>query len=237
MDTDGGWSPLSGSSQSQERANGSTGRNTGLDVISDVPPSAYVRWAKPVLDRFAGLVLLVVASPFILVAGVLILVKLGRPVFYSQERIGLNGNSFRLHKLRTMLPDRRVQRDSYHGADRRITHKSPNDPRVAPLGRALRSMRIDELPQFWNVVKGDMSLVGPRPELPEIVSRYEPWQHQRHAVKPGVTGPWQVSPRNGKLMHECTQIDLEYLGQMSLREDLLILARTPIAMLGNRRGF
>ncbi|MDP9144550.1 MAG: sugar transferase [Actinomycetota bacterium] len=189
------------------------------------------------MDRVLGVVLLILFSPVILLAGLIVLVTLGRPVFYSQARIGLDGTPFRLHKLRTMIPDRRGEQIGYQSVERRFTHKSPQDPRVNRVGRVLRAIRLDELPQLWNVVKGDMSLVGPRPELPEIVSGYQPWQHQRHMVKPGVTGPWQISVRNGQLMHECTQIDIEYLAQVSLLQDLRILARTPVAMLGNRKGF
>ena len=107
-----------------------------------------------------------------------------------------------------MIPDRHVGDDVYRGAERRIVHKSEDDPRVTLVGKALRATRFDELPQFLNVVKGEMSMVGPRPELPEIVRRYEPWQHHRHLVKPGVTGPWQVSNHNGDLMYEHTEIDL-----------------------------
>ena len=201
------------------------------------PTGLYVRLVKPALDRVLGLFFLVLFSPVILLASLCVLMTLGRPVFYSQERIGLDGTPFRFYKLRTMTPDRRGEQIDHHSVERRLTHKSPNDPRVNRVGRVLRAIRIDELPQFWNVVKGDMSLVGPRPELPEIVSRYEPWQHQRHMVKPGITGPWQISPRNGQLMHECTQIDLEYLARVSLVQDLGIAARTPMSMLGNRKGF
>lgn len=202
------------------------------------PKGVYIRVVKPALDRVLGLILLLVSLPVVLIAGVAVLISLGRPIFYSQQRIGLDGKPFRLHKLRTMIPDRRVvPPHQYQGGERRRAHKSPDDPRVTRLGRVLRALRLDELPQFWNVVKGDMSLVGPRPELPEIVERYQPWQHQRHMVKPGVTGPWQVSQRNGKPMHECTQIDLEYLDRIGLLHDLRILARTPMAMLGDRRGF
>ena len=201
------------------------------------PTGPYVRLVKPALDRVLGLLFLVLFSPVILLASLLVLVTLGQPVFYSQKRIGLDGTPFRLYKLRTMTPDRRGQQIGHHSVERRFTHKAPNDPRVNRVGKVLRAIRIDELPQFWNVVKGDMSLVGPRPELPEIVSGYQPWQHQRHVVRPGITGPWQISPHNGQPMHECTQIDLEYLAQVSLLQDLKILARTPVAMLGNRKGF
>ncbi|MCI0677541.1 MAG: sugar transferase [Actinobacteria bacterium] len=208
--------------------------------FTEVPPhllGAYVRIAKPLLDRILGVALLLVFAPLILLAALLILVSMGRPVFFSQDRIGIGGRRFRLHKLRTMIPDRRVNVASFPGVDRRMTHKSPDDPRVSPVGRVLRSMRVDELPQFWNVVKGDMSLVGPRPEIPEVVRSYEPWQHQRHVVKPGVTGPWQISHRNGKLMHECTELDIDYINQVSLLYDLRILAGTPRAMIGGRRGY
>ena len=159
---------------------------------------------------------------------------MGRPVFYSQQRIGLGGRAFRLYKIRTMIPDRRVGEDVYRGTERRLVHKSVDDPRVTLVGKALRATRFDELPQFLNVVKGEMSMVGPRPELPEIVRRYEPWQHDRHLVKPGVTGPWQVSNHNGDLMYQHTEIDLEYLQQISFTHDLGILVRTPMAMFGRK---
>jgi lipopolysaccharide/colanic/teichoic acid biosynthesis glycosyltransferase len=90
---------------------------------------------------------------------------------------------------------------------------------------------------LWNVIKGEMSLVGPRPELPEIVQNYQSWQHQRHSIKPGVTGLWQVSQYNGQPMHEHTEIDLAYLKQVSFLLDMKILILTPIAMLGNRKGY
>ncbi|MEX0865234.1 MAG: sugar transferase [Acidimicrobiia bacterium] len=227
MKTHGGDSP------SSSPLNG----NVRSGVATPRPSGPYVNLVKPILDRVIGLFLLTFFSPIIIIAGLVILIRLGRPVFYSQERIGLDGRSFRLHKLRTMVPDRRSGHRGYHGEERRLTHKSLNDPRVAPVGRVLRRMRLDELPQFWNVVKGDMSLVGPRPELPDIVRQYEPWQHQRHQVKPGVTGPWQVSHRNGKLMHECTELDLDYLEHIGLLHDLRILAETPLAMVGGRKGY
>lgn len=196
----------------------------------------YLRVVKPVFDRLVGAVLLLLVLPIVLISAVCILVSLGRPVFYSQERIGLGGKPFQLYKLRTMIPDRRVNQNGYQGEERRRNHKAPDDPRVKGVGKILRAARLDELPQFWNVVKGDMSLVGPRPEMPIIVSKYEPWQHQRHLVKPGVTGPWQISERNGKAMHECTDLDLEYIDRASFLHDLSIIVKTPLAMFG-RHGY
>ena len=198
------------------------------------PSGPYPLVIKPVLDRLIGLLLLIVFSPVIAASALAVLVTMGRPVFYSQQRIGLGGRPFRLYKIRTMIPDRRVDKDVYNGAERRIVHKSVDDPRVTLVGKALRATRFDELPQFLNVVRGEMSMVGPRPELPEIVRRYEPWQHDRHLVKPGVTGPWQVSNHNGDLMFEHTEIDLDYLEQISFTHDVGILVRTPMAMVGRK---
>jgi len=202
---------------------------------ASAPSGPYPRLIKPVLDRMIGLVLLIVFSPIIAASALAVFVTMGRPVFYSQQRIGLGGRAFRLYKIRTMIPDRRVGEDVYSGAERRLVHKSTDDPRVTLVGKALRATRFDELPQFLNVVKGEMSMVGPRPELPEIVRRYEPWQHGRHLVKPGVTGPWQVSNHNGDLMYQHTEIDLDYLQQISFTHDLGILVRTPMAMV-SRKG-
>jgi lipopolysaccharide/colanic/teichoic acid biosynthesis glycosyltransferase len=196
----------------------------------------YLRLVKPAADRVLGAILLVLTSPVLAASAVLVLVTIGRPVIHAQTRIGLEGRPFRLYKLRTMELDRRRTQVDFGGRDRRVNHKSIDDPRHTRVGRLLRSTRLDELPQLWNVVKGDMSLVGPRPELSEIVRKYEPWQHQRHVVKPGVTGLWQISDQNGKPMHECTEIDIEYLNRMSFTEDLRILMRTPLAMLGRRKG-
>lgn len=191
---------------------------------------------KRFLDLMVGTVLLLVVWPLIAACACLVALGLGMPVFYTQDRVGLDGRHFRLYKLRTMIPDRRAGRGGYIGPERRMSHKTTEDPRVPMVGKILRATRFDELPQLLNVLKGDMSLVGPRPELPDIVAGYEDWQHQRHVVKPGLTGLWQVSNHNGKPMHECTDMDLEYIASMSFSSDLAILLRTPVAML-NRRGF
>jgi lipopolysaccharide/colanic/teichoic acid biosynthesis glycosyltransferase len=196
----------------------------------------YSSRIKPIVDIVIGILLLIILSPVILVSVVLVAGSLGAPVIYTQDRIGLNGKRFKLYKLRTMIPDRRTGRGTYIGPERRQTHKSRQDPRVNAIGRLLRAVRFDELPQLWNVIRGDMSLVGPRPELPEIVADYDEWQHRRHIVKPGLTGLWQVSHHNGNPMHECTEVDLEYIATMSLSSDLSIMLRTPAAML-QRRGY
>jgi lipopolysaccharide/colanic/teichoic acid biosynthesis glycosyltransferase len=157
---------------------------------------------------------------------------MGPGVFYTQERVGRGGSRFFVYKFRTMLPDRRLERGNIPGQDRRMNHKSTDDPRHTPLGRFLRKCSLDELPQLFNVVRGHMSLVGPRPELAFVVDHlYRPWQHQRHAVKPGITGPWQISERGFVPMHESTEIDLLYAQNLTALTDLRILLATPLSML------
>jgi lipopolysaccharide/colanic/teichoic acid biosynthesis glycosyltransferase len=162
--------------------------------------------------------------------------KLGRPAIFKQQRVGLNGREFTVYKLRTMRQDRRANIVQYNGADRRVNHKSPDDPRHVPLGQFLRKWSLDEIPQFWNVALGDMSLIGPRPELPFLVARYEPWQHRRHAVKPGITGLWQVSARDDTPMHLATDLDVEYVESVSLGRDMRVLLMTVPAALGAQKG-
>jgi len=215
----------------------STGDVTHSDSLTLATQPRFYRYAvKPTMDRIVGAILLFISLPILVVTMGLTRVFVGKPVLYRQTRIGLGGRKFELYKVRTMIPDRRQRGMEYLGSERRKSHKSKNDPRVLPFGKWLRTVRLDELPQLWNVVRGDMSLVGPRPELPEIVAGYEDWQHRRHDVTPGLTGLWQVSARNDKLMHECIDIDLQYIEKMSFTTDLMILIRTPAAIF-RRRGY
>jgi lipopolysaccharide/colanic/teichoic acid biosynthesis glycosyltransferase len=195
------------------------------------PRTFYVRITKPIFDRVVGTVLLVVCSPLIALVAAAVRLRIGYPVLFRQPRCGLDGAPFDVVKFRTMRQDRRRSALSV-SQDRRVTHKSDEDPRHTGLGRRLRKWSLDELPQLWNVVRGEMSLVGPRPELVEIVDRYEPWQHQRHLVKPGLTGLWQISRRGEGLMHLYTDVDLEYVATVSFRTDLKILCSTIPAALG-----
>ena len=164
----------------------------------------------------------------------LLRLTLGKGVLFRQERVGLGGVPFTVLKFRTMHPDRRQARLDV-GSERRQTHKSTSDPRHTRLGRFLRTTGIDELPQFINVLRGEMSIVGPRPELPIIVERYEPWQHLRHSVRPGLTGLWQVSERgNGEPMHDRVDVDLSYCDSVGLLADFRILIATPFALMRAR---
>ncbi len=201
----------------------------------DKPRTLYVRVVKPMFDRVLALAALGAAAiPMAVIAGV-VASTIGRPVLFRQRRIGADGQPFEVLKFRTMSPDRRGQRlDVIH--DRRQTHKSDNDPRHTRVGRVLRRYSLDELPQLLNVLRGEMSVVGPRPELDSVVEQYPPALHQRHYVKPGLTGLWQVSARGSGPMHENGQWDLAYVQRVSLRTDLQILTRTPRALLGENVG-
>lgn len=198
----------------------------------------YPALVKPVIDRVGAMLMLIPAAPFMLLIGAAVAVAVGRPIIFRQARVGQHGKVFTVYKFCTMAGDRRGEMLPLDGQDRRVSHKREDDPRLKPLGRVLRRWSLDELPQLWNVVRGDMSLVGPRPELPSIVSRFAPWQHERHAVKPGLTGYWQVYARgDGTLMHERTDLDIAYVRDMSLGTDLKILLLTVPAVIGLRRGY
>ena len=200
--------------------------------------STYEKLVKPAMDRFLGLALALATLPLQVVLAVAVIISMGRPVLFLQERAGQGGAPFMIYKFRTMLPDRRRQQLPYAGTDRRQVHKTADDPRITRVGAFLRKWSLDELPQLWNVVKGDMSLVGPRPELTSVIAEhYEPWQHRRHEVKPGMTGLWQISARGeDDLMYLCTEVDLEYVDSVSLSTDLRILAKTIPAAAGSNKG-
>lgn len=204
-------------------------------LVPSARPGLYCRVLKRWLDAVGALCLLVVFSPLLAVIALAIWVTSGRPIIFRQTRIGQYGRPFVVYKFRTMRPDRRRRQQPYHGPERRKRHKTAHDPRVTPVGRFLRRTSLDELPQLINVLRGDMSLVGPRPELPDIVARYEPWQHERHLVRPGLTGWWQVQSRGDQLMHERTDLDVYYVRNQSFRLDLEILIRT-IPSLVSRAG-
>jgi lipopolysaccharide/colanic/teichoic acid biosynthesis glycosyltransferase len=199
-------------------------------------PTAYTRWVKPMLDRAAALIALMVFALPMLIIAVVVVVAMGRPVLFRQRRVGLNGAKFDVLKFRTMGHDRRRTEISVL-RDHRLTHKSEKDPRHNRVGRVLRKYSLDELPQLINIVRGDMSLVGPRPELESVVSQhYCDYLHQRHLVKPGLTGLWQISARGSGPMHENGGWDLDYVEKISPLTDLAILCKTPFAMIGRNQG-
>jgi exopolysaccharide biosynthesis polyprenyl glycosylphosphotransferase len=188
----------------------------------------YQLLIKRGFDFTLGVILFLLALPVLGLIALMILLDDGRPVLFKQKRVGENGRLFEMYKFRTMVKNAeqlQVQVTKYDDAGNMI-HKSKNDPRVTRIGGILRRLSLDELPQFFNVLRGDMSLVGPRPELPYLVEKYQPWQRKRFAVPPGITGWWQVSGRSDKPMHLHVEEDLYYINNYSVFLDVQILMRT-----------
>ena len=206
-------------------------KNIGLKRVTYC--FVFKRW----FDTIIAACLLVVLSPLLLLVAIIIQLRDGGSPLFRQIRIGQNGRPFVMYKFRTMIPDRRIAQMAFHGSDRRVRHKTTYDPRVTRMGRFLRRTSIDELPQLINVVRGEMSLVGPRPELPEIVMHYAPWQHQRHLVKPGLTGWWQIQGRSDLPMHEHTELDIYYVMNQSFRLDIQVLMQTFRILLSRSGAF
>jgi exopolysaccharide biosynthesis polyprenyl glycosylphosphotransferase len=203
------------------------------------PQGAYLRAGKRVLDVVGASVALVLFSPVLLVLAVLIKLTSKGPVFYRSTRIGRGGQPFTFYKLRSMVRD--AARNRHHvehlnEADGPV-FKIARDPRITPIGRFLRTTSLDEVPQFWNVLRGDMSLVGPRPPIPEEVAQYEPWQLRRLDVRPGITCLWQISGRSRIGFQEWMRLDLEYIRHQSLRLDAKILLRTIPAVLSREGAY
>ncbi len=202
----------------------------GIPLIGlrDPAISGVNRIVKRVFDLIVASLSLLILWPIMLVVAVAIKLDSPGPVILKQERVGENGRLFTVYKFRSMVEDadKYLQEVMRENGDGQIVHKRPDDPRVTRVGHIIRRTSIDELAQLFNVLKGEMSMVGPRPELPLIVAHYESWQRKRFAVPPGITGWWQISGRSDKPMHLNTEDDLYYISHYSPLLDLQILWRT-----------
>ncbi len=189
-----------------------------------------VKRVADIAGSFAGLVVL---SPLLLITALVIRLRDGPPVLFGQTRLGLHGRPFTIHKFRTMVPDAEEHLAEIQHLNERngIVFKVADDPRITRLGRTLRATSIDELPQLWNVLKGDMSLVGPRPPLVGEVAEYDVWHRRRLSMKPGITGLWQVEARHEPEFDRWVERDLAYIDRWSLLLDLEILLRTVPAVM------
>jgi lipopolysaccharide/colanic/teichoic acid biosynthesis glycosyltransferase len=210
-----------------------------LPFETPVPDGLYLRFGKRTLDIVGALVALVVSAPVLALLAVLIRLESRGPVFYKSVRIGKGGRAFTFYKLRSMVKDADRNRHTVahmNEADGPV-FKIARDPRITRIGRFLRSSSLDEIPQFYNVLVGDMSLVGPRPPIPGEVSQYEPWQLRRLDVRPGITCLWQISGRSRIGFQEWMRLDLEYIRHQSLGLDLKILLRTIPAVLSREGAY
>ena len=213
----------------------------GLTMLGLREPviDGFQRVAKRLLDLVLGSMILLCALPIMGVIAIAIRLDSPGPVMFRQRRVGENGQLFMMFKFRTMVADAERAQEAVNmlTASGQVVHKRRDDPRVTRIGRLLRRLSLDEFPQLLNVLRGEMSLVGPRPELPWIVDRYDPWQYQRLAVPQGMTSWYVVNGRSETPMHMNTEEDLRYVRNCSFFEDLKILWKSMGAVLRGRGAF
>ena len=210
-----------------------------LPHVASPETGFYLRFGKRVIDVVGSIVALVALSPVMLMVAILIKLESRGSVLYRSTRIGRNGRPFTFLKFRSMVDgaDRHRQHLTHLNEVDGPAFKISRDPRVTAVGRLLRVSSVDEIPQFLNVLAGDMTLVGPRPPIPEEVEQYEPWQLRRLDVKPGITCLWQISGRSTLSFREWMRLDLEYIKHRSFWLDLRILLRTIPAVLSREGAY
>jgi exopolysaccharide biosynthesis polyprenyl glycosylphosphotransferase len=228
-------------------ARGIFGTATHLGHVADLPLLDYNTWyvspstlaLKRIFDVVVSTVGLVLTSPFFVLIAFAVFVDDGPPVLFRQLRAGENGRLFRIFKFRTMVRDAEAMLPGLVSIDELSDpmFKLKPDPRVTRVGRFLRRTSLDELPQLLNVLRGEMSIVGPRPELVDLVERYTPEHEVRLQVKPGITGPWQVYGRSDLTFEEVLAVEREYVENLSLGRDLRIILMTIPAVFGRRGAY
>ncbi len=177
----------------------------------------YAKHGKYLLDFVAAFLLILIFSPLMILIAILIKLSSRGPIFFSHKRVGFKNKLFVILKFRSL----HIDTPSYSEKP-----DSNDDIRITSIGKWIRKTSLDELPQLFNVLKGDMSLVGPRPEMPFLAEKYEEWENQRHLVRPGMTGLWQLSPRRRGSIRDGISVDLDYIENLSLWNDFKILLRT-----------
>ncbi|MBC1521340.1 sugar transferase [Listeria aquatica] len=202
-------------------------------VFQTKEKAEYVKW-KMRGDRVMSLVALLLFFPLFLLIGFCIKITDWKsPILFKQKRVGKEGRTFYMYKFRTMCPDAEAQFEQYlkQNEIEGAMFKIREDPRVTKMGRILRKTSLDELPQIWNVLKGEMSLVGPRPPLPREVAEYSLYDKQRLLITPGCTGLWQVSGRNQLSFKEMVELDLHYIHHLSWKQDFKIICKTILVVI------
>lgn len=189
------------------------------------------KFLKRIMDFIISLISIVMLMPFLFIIALLIKLDDKDNIFYSAERIGKDCKKIKMYKFRTM----KENCEDIRNADG-STYNSEDDPRVTKIGKVLRKTSLDELPQLFNVLKGDMSLVGPRPPIPREVIQYNKYQYQRLLVKPGITCYWQISGRNNIDFDEWVELDLKYIKERNLFKDIYIILMTLPVLLGDKNA-
>lgn len=204
----------------------------------EVKTSKIYLFIKRIIDIMGALMGLILLSPLLLIVGILIKAESKGPIIFSQDRIGKNGKVFRMYKLRSMVANAEELKGTLMKENEMSgpMFKIKDDPRITKIGRFIRKTSIDELPQLFNVLKGDMSLVGPRPSLPNEVLEFEPWMNKRLMVKPGLTCYWQVMGRNNIDFQQWMLLDIKYVETRSIIVDIKLIIKTFFVLFGDKNA-
>ena len=210
--------------------------NSNLEEKKKV--SIFYIFSKRFIDILGSSIGLILLSPILLIAAIAIKIESKGPVIFSQKRIGLNGKEFKMFKLRSMVEDAEALKKDLMKKNEMSgpMFKMKDDPRVTKVGKIIRKTSIDELPQLINVLKGDMSLVGPRPSLPKEVKKFKPWMKKRLDVKPGLTCYWQVSGRNSIGFEDWMKLDIKYVEERSFWVDIKLIFKTFFVLFGDENA-
>lgn len=211
--------------------------NVESDTV-EVKTSKIYLFIKRIIDIVGSLIGLILLSPLLVIIGVLIKVESKGPIIFSQDRIGKNGKVFRMYKLRSMVANAEELKGTLMKENEMSgpMFKIKDDPRVTKVGKFIRKTSIDELPQLFNVLKGDMSLVGPRPSLPNEVLKFESWMNKRLMVKPGLTCYWQVMGRNNIDFQQWMLLDIKYVETRSIIVDIKLIIKTFFVLFGDKNA-
>ena len=208
------------------------------EVIENERSNILYEVIKRIIDIVASFIGLILLSPLILIVSILIKLESKGEVIFKQKRVGLNGKEFYMYKFRSMVINAEELKEQLESQNEMSgpMFKIKDDPRITKVGKFIRKTSIDELPQLINVIKGDMSLVGPRPSLPKEVEKFEPWMMERLEVKPGLTCIWQISGRNNIDFEDWMKLDIKYVRERSFKLDIKLILKTVLVLFGDKNA-
>ena len=208
------------------------------EVIENERSNILYEVIKRIIDIVASFTGLILLSPLILIVSMLIKLESKGEVIFKQKRVGLNGKEFYMYKFRSMVINAEELKEQLESQNEMSgpMFKIKDDPRITKVGKFIRKTSIDELPQLINVIKGDMSLVGPRPSLPKEVEEFETWMRERLEVKPGLTCIWQVSGRNNIDFEDWMKLDIKYVRERSFKLDIKLILKTVLVLFGDKNA-
>ena len=208
------------------------------EVIENERSNILYEVIKRIIDIVASFTGLILLSPLILIVSMLIKLESKGEVIFKQKRVGLNGKEFYMYKFRSMVINAEELKEQLESQNEMSgpMFKIKDDPRITKVGKFIRKTSIDELPQLINVIKGDMSLVGPRPSLPKEVEKFEQWMMERLEVKPGLTCIWQISGRNSIDFEDWMKLDIKYVRERSFKLDIKLILKTVLVLFGDKNA-